>query len=193
MYKFIILSFLIILGCNQGDDAASTPWESFSLSPSPESEQNLLADISKDLEGCGWGKEENRHAIPDRFRQDLFDLIANGDSPSFRVGLRIEKCLDGGDLGDFRRSTGLFFDINPEVFLEESMREVISPERLAELIASLPLSIVDDPSSQRNLVIERIGKLERSSIAREPQITGNALNTLRKQEQLLSDAIEEQQ
>ena len=160
-------------------------------SPSPKSEQLLLADIGEDLEGCGWGKAENQNAIPDRFRQDLFELIANGDSPSYRVGLKIEKCLDGGDLGDFRRSTGLLFDTDPDAFLEESIREGISPERLADLVVSLPLSLVDDLNGQRDLVMERIGKLERSETVQESQTTEDALNALRDRAQLLSEAIKD--
>jgi hypothetical protein len=182
---------LVIIGCGQGDSSASGPWETFLASPSSESEQLLLANIGENLEGCGWGKAENQDAIPDRFRQDLFNLIAKGDLPAYRVGLQIEKCLDGGDLGDFRRSTGLFFDTNPDAFLEESIREGVPPERLAYLIASLPLYLVDDPISQRNLVIERIGKLEHSKIAENSQTTGDALNALREREQLLSDAIKD--
>lgn len=192
MRKFILLGFLVILGCDKVGDAASNPWTMFLGSPSPENEKQLLADIGEDVEGCGWGKAENKNAIPDRFRQDLFDLIANGNSSSYRVGLQIEKCLDGGDLGDFRRSTGLFFDTKPDVFLEESIGEGVSPERLAELIATLPLSLVDDLSSQRDLLMDRIGKLEQSQIAKESQIAGNALNALREREQLLSDVVEEQ-
>lgn len=191
MRTFIILSFLVIVGCNRGDDAASDPWSSFLESPSSESERHLLANIAEDLEGCGWGKAENQGAIPERFRQDLFDLVASGDSASYRVGLRIEKCLDGGDLGDFRRSTGLFFDTNPHAFLEESIREGVSPERVAEFIASSPLSLLDDPSNQRNLVMERIRKLEQSQIAAESQIAEVALSVLTEQKQLLSDAINE--
>lgn len=192
MRKFIVLGFLVILGCDQGDDAASIPWASFLASPSPESEQQLLTDIGENLKDCGWGKAENQNAIPDRFRQDLFDLIANGDSPSYRVGLQIEKCLDGGDLGDLHRSTGLFFDTEPDAFLKESIREGVSPERLAELVSALPLSLVDDPSSQRNLLMGRIGRLEQSQVAEESQIEGYALNALREHEQLLSEVIEEQ-
>lgn len=193
MRKFMVLGFLTILGCDQVDDTGSSLWESFLGSPSPESELHLLADIGENLEGCGWGKAENQDAIPDRFRQDLFDLIASGDSPSYRVGLRIEKCLDGGDLGDFRRSTGLFFDVNPDSFIEESIREGVSPERLGEFLASLPLALVDDPTGQRNLVMERIGKLEQLQIAEESQIAEDALNALREHGQLLSDVVEEQE
>ena len=191
MNKILVLSFLLVLGCSQGNDDVSSTWASFVESPSPENEQLLMADIVEDLESCGWGKPENQNAVPDRFRQNLFELIADGDSPSYRVGLQIEKCLDGGDLGDFRRSTGLFFDAKPEAFLDVSKRQGVTPERFAELIASLPLALADDPRSQRDLVVERISKLEQSQISEESQMVGNALNVLKEHEQLLSDVVED--
>ncbi len=193
MNKILALSFLFVFGCSHGNDDVASTWSSFVESPSIESEHLLMAAIGKNIESCGWGKPENLNAVPDPFRQDLFDLIAGGDLPSYRVGLRIEKCLDGGNLGDLKRSTGLFFDASPDAFLEESIREGVSPEKLAELISSLPLSLVDDPISQRKLVMERIDKLEQSQIAVDSQMAGNALNALREHEQLLSDAIKEQQ
>lgn len=193
MNKILAISLLIVAGCNQGNEDSSSIWASFVASPSPQNEQLLMAEIEEELEECGWGKSENQNAVPDRFRQDLFELISDGDSPSYRVGLRIEKCLDGGDLGDFRRSTGLFFDTNPDAFLEESKSQDVSPERFAELITSLPLALADDPISQRNLVIERIGKLERPQVSAESQLIGNALTALREREQLLSYVVEEQE
>ena len=74
-----------------------------------------------------------------------------------------------------------------------SKRQGLSPERFAGLIASLPLALADDPRSQRDLVMERIGKLERSQMSAESQMMGNALSVLREHEQLLSDVIEEQE
>lgn len=192
MNKILALSLLFVFGCSQGNDDVVSTWSSFVESPSVESEQLLMATIGKDMEGCGWGKPENLNAVPAPFRQDLFDLIAGGDLPSYRVGLRIEKCLDGGDLGDLRRSAGLFFDSRPDTFLDESIRGGATAEKLAELVTALPLALADDPRSQRNLVIERIGKLERSQISVESQVTGIALNALRELEQLLSHAAEQE-
>ncbi len=192
MDKTLALSFLFVFGCSLGNDDVVSTWSSFVESPSVEREQALMAAIGKDIEGCGWGKPENLNAVPDPFRQDLFDLIAGGDLPSYRVGLRIEKCLDGGDLGDFRRSAGLFFDVRPDTFLDESIRGGVSGERLAELVSALPLALADDPRRQRDLVMERISKLEQSRISSEPQVTRSALNALREHVQLLSDVIEEQ-
>lgn len=192
MNKILALSFLFVFGCSHGNDDVASIWSSFVESPSLESEQLLMAAIGEDLEICGWGKPENLNAVPDRFRQDLFELIAGGDSTSFRVGMRIEKCLDGGDLGDFRRSAGMFFDARPDTFLDESIREGVTAERIAELVSALPLALADDPKRQRDLVMERISKLELSRISPESQVTTSALNTLRERVQLLSDALEEE-
>lgn len=192
MSRILALSFLFIFGCGHGNDDVASTWSSFVESPSPENEQLLMAAIGEDLENCGWGNPENLNAVPDRFRQDLFDSIAGGNLPSYRTGLRIEKCLDGGDLGDFRRSAGMFFDARPDTFLDESIRGGVTAERIAELVSALPLTLVDDPKRQRDLVVERISKLERSRVSLKSQVTTSALNTLNERVQLLSDAIAEQ-
>lgn len=192
MRNLILLCSVFLLGCTHTEVSATDIWATFVESPTADNEQQLIYAIGKDIDGCGWGRPENQIVIPDRFRQDLFDLIADGNTSSYRVGLRIEKCLDGGDLGDFKRSAGLFFDVKPKVFIDESKQAGVSPERFADLITKLPLALTDDPRSQRDLVNERIGKLQELQTFAEAQMSEKGLSALRKLEQSLSEVIEEQ-
>ncbi len=192
MYRTLLLSFAMALGCSCSSDAQPSTWESFVSSPSPETEQRLIDDIGDNLSGCDWGKPVNQRAIPDRFRQDLFRLISEGNAPALRVGFQVDKCLDGGDLEDLNRSIGLFFDKKPDDFVKESTQANIAPQRFAKWISSLPLTLIDDPTSQLELINERVNKVESLVASIEPQMSKAALMLLTERQESLSIIVGEE-
>ncbi len=161
MRSYLLVCSALLLSCTHAGNSNPDYWAEFVGAPTAENERLLLNAIGDDVGKCDWGKKENQAAIPDSYRQDLFDLIASGDEPSLRVGLGVEKCLDGGDLGDFRRNAGFFFDSSPDLFVDEMLKQRVSQERFVALITRLPLSLTDNTSGQAKLVESRIVNLER--------------------------------
>jgi hypothetical protein len=84
--------------------------------------KNSLAElegkISASAKRCIRGDSKNRGVVSVEEGQNLFKLIAKGDEFAFQAGLLVARCLDGGELEDFHRSAGLFFEAEPSVFWE---------------------------------------------------------------------------
>ena len=190
MRILLLACFTLLLSCAHEDRSGQNPWANFLGAPSPENESQLMKSIKADLERCDWGKVENRSAVPDKVRQELFALIASGDNSSLRVGVNIEKCLDGGDLGDFRRSAGLFLDRRPNDFIDETLKLGISPERFSALITRLPLELVDNPSGQAKLVEARKIKLEVSITLANTDFLEHGVDALNSIQKSLSNTKE---
>lgn len=189
--RIVLIAYCaLIVGCAHGSDPGQDPWATFLSAPTPENENHLMSSIRDDLDQCDWGNEKNRSAVPDKVRQGLFASIAGGDTSSLRVGVSIERCLDGGDLGDFRRSAGQFFDRRPNVFIDEVLKLGISPERFSALIARLPLELADNRSGQAELVKSRRNKLKESLSSANAVFYEHGANTLDEIQESLSN-IEE--
>lgn len=190
MRILLLACFTLLLSCAHENSSGQDSWANFLGAPSPENERQLMKWIKADLERCDGRKVENRSAVPDEVRQDLFALIASGDNSSLRVGVNIEKCLDGGDLGDFRRSAGLFFDRRPNDFIDETLKLGVSPERFSALITRLPLELVDNPSGQAKLVESRKINLEVSITSANTDFLEHGVDALNSIQKSLSN-IEE--
>lgn len=187
MRMVLVAYCTLIMGCAPGNLPEQDPWATFLGAPTLENERHLMGAINSNLEKCDWGNAENRFAVPDNVRQDLFALIASGDTSSLRVGVNIEKCLDGGDLGDFRRSAGKFFDRRPNIFVDEVLKLGISPERFSALITRLPLELVDNRTGQAELVRSRRSKLKETRSSANAVLYQHGASALDEIEESLSN------
>ncbi len=186
--RILTLTFsALLVACTYSNSSGLDPWATFVGAPSPGNERELMNGIVSDLGKCGWGEAENKIVVPDEFRPQLFQQIANGNAPSFRIGLQIEKCLDGGDLGDFRRSAGQFFDRKPDEFLQQIIASEVPLESYKSLLTKLPLTLVDNVDGQNELIRSRIRKLSEITESKYADIKAVGVQSLREQERSLAN------
>lgn len=96
-------------------------------------------------------------------RSRLFDLMRSGNSYAVQVGVMSFHCLDGGELEDFYRSAGSFFDKNPDELMRIVHAYPVSGSALEHMVTMLPLETVDDIDGRIVLIEKRIGALQRLS------------------------------
>jgi len=92
-------------------------------------------------------------------RTKLFELIRKGNQLAFRASLLVSKCWDGGELGDFNRSVGLFFEVKPQVFLQIVIDKNITDRQLNYMLTMLPLHTVDNIDLKIAMLENRIDTL----------------------------------
>jgi hypothetical protein len=92
----------------------------------------------------------------------LFRRIEGADPYALIIGISLAQCWDGGELEDFYRSSGIFFDRNSSYFLRiTSQRHVNCPD-LKRMVTMLPLETTDDMHAKQILVDARILLLTRT-------------------------------
>jgi len=183
----VLLSLLQATSCATENDTSADSWSKFIDESDPINEGTLLLDLSRKVSECGWGKSENALVAPEPIRQELFSQIRSGSDSSLRVGFFIEKCLDGGDLGDFRRSAGQYFDAKPKEFLQEISASNVSIESFKSALTMLPLTLVDNLDGQIELVRSRMFKLGAIQERRFADLSSIGLQALEEQETFLID------
>lgn len=112
-------------------------------------------------------------------RADLFSLIEQGNVYALRIGLFSYACWGGGELGDFYRSTGIFFDGNPELFMESALTQAIPRESLTRMISMPPLELTDNIDAKIQLLDDRIYKLSRLTEPTARQLSTQLIDGLR--------------
>jgi hypothetical protein len=122
-----------------------SPWDDFFREPGPNALVTLENSILSSAQSCNWGNPNNRNVLPsENQRLKLFDLICQGNESAFRAALMVIKCWDGGDLEDFYRSSGVFFEKKPYVFSTIVKERKISDSNLKYFLTMLPLHTVDN-------------------------------------------------
>jgi hypothetical protein len=86
----------------------------------------------------------------------LIARIENGDAEAFSYALGIRNCFDGGNLGDFLRAGGLFFELDPKLFLDLVHKGKLSESDIYNMLPALPLTSVDDIPLQIQITEKRI-------------------------------------
>lgn len=183
MNKYLMLLFFVC-GCSFSADS-SPHWERFLKTPDDGSFAALHKSISVSSENCGWGNPSNLSVVPIEVGQKLFQLIATGNEYAFRAGLLVVRCFDGGELEDFHRSAGLFFDAQPNVFLTIAKENEVSETDVKYMLTILPPASVDNIDYAIHVVESRIALLERNSGPRFDEITKIGLKFLKEQEMSL--------
>lgn len=182
--KLLILSLAIFGGCSV-NACSGMHWDDFLKKPSKDSFVGVEDGISARAERCSWGDPKNRDVVSVEAGQQLFRLIANGDEFAFRAGLLVVRCLDGGELEDFHRSAGLFFEAKPSVFLKITEEKKVPDTAIKSMLTMLPLDAVDNIDRAISVVERRMAMLEAISDSRFDNIKKTGLLFLGDQKVIL--------
>jgi len=74
---------------------------------------------------------------------NLYSRIEAGYITALEVGIDIRHCLGGGELGDFYRASGAFFEIKPQMFIETVVQKNVGQEQIQKMLTMLPINTVD--------------------------------------------------
>lgn len=158
--KYFVL-FVVFLTCFNVSAQTLHQWDEFLIKPNDNTFIALENYISNSQQKCSWGNPSNSSVISSENRKQLFELISNGNESAFRAGLLVEKCMDGGDLEDFYRSSGLFFEKNPYVFIKTVKDRAVSASSIEYMLTMLPLDSVDNLDRQLFIINNRISLLKK--------------------------------
>ena len=165
-----------------GNAFGQEPWDQFLRKPDKNSFVVLQSAISESAQSCGWGSPNNESVAPARKRTMLFRWIADGNESAFRAGLLVRRCLDGGDLEDFHRSTGLYFQAETKSLLEIAKKEGLSASDVKSMLTILPSNTVDDIDAAIRVVRLRIALLSGVRDRTLRQIVKIGLSALEEEE-----------
>jgi hypothetical protein len=197
IYEFVnlvVLLMALVVGA-VGVDAATNDkgWYRFLADPDGVSYFQLRESIAESAQQCGWGRPTNRLVISVAAGQKLFKLVSEGNEFAFRAGLLVTRCLDGGELEDFYRSGGIFFDIKPALFLRIVEEECVQRSIMKSMLTMLPLDTVDNIDRAIEVVEIRIAKLDAISGSRYEDIRDAGLSFLEEQKSALYRIREHEQ
>jgi hypothetical protein len=146
--------------------------------PDIEKQGTLAAQISSYVEKCDWGSKYNSIAVPPAIRPELFEHISNGNRESLTIGLFIVGCLDGGDLGDFKRSAVKYFEMKPVDFLENITTNKISMSLYTAILAMPLIEDVDNIESRVITINRRIELLKDIDLEQHAELKATGLEVL---------------
>jgi len=174
-------SLCFVIACNPHEDGADTLWSEFIATPDKDNLDTLVTHISSYVEKCDWGSEINNIAVPPNFRHALFGHINNGKIESLSLGLFIANCLDGGDLGDFKRSAARFFDIRPEMFVTLIKSKKIPMSLYTSILVMPPIEHTDNIEAKAKVISNRIELLRDIDSGQFAEIKSSGLDALVKE------------
>lgn len=133
-----------------------------------------------------WQSEFNTTSVrckqQDRFdnneRDNLFRLIREENLFALKIGLQSYSCWDGGELEDFYRSVGIFFDSNPADFFTMVHMQSIVLVDLRFMVSLLPLEMTDDFDRQIELLDKRINSVKKFGNQSSTETSQSLLNIL---------------
>jgi hypothetical protein len=189
--KYLILSLLLLV-CVPANAYCGEHWANFLKQPDKKALVALEKSISVNAQKCNWGDPNNAIVAPTEKQEfQLFDLIGTGNLSAFQAALLVHKCWDGGDLEDFYRSVGIFFEKQPLVFLRIVKEKAIQDSEIVDMLTMLPLDTVDDIGRKISMVENRIKKLKNISDESLSEITRKGLSSLEKEKDNLYRIAEE--
>ena len=183
--EWIIVAGLFCCGCTNGQRSVSEAWSLYLDDPDEENYAALTARISSLSSDCDWGSPANEQVFPSNVHHELFGRISSGGDEAFRLGLVVRQCLDGGDLGDFYRSAGVYLDLKPEEFLRALENADIEADVFRLMVIALPEVLVDDLPGQIRATVSRAETLERIPPGQFDELRIAGVRYLRTQEQRL--------
>lgn len=157
METWRIISSLMLLGSFSVHADGSSLWEEFLKVPDKDALVILENAIGESAQRCDWGNPSNLSVAPTKKQAGrLFKLVSEGNESALRAALLMSRCLDGGELEDFYRSTGVFFEAQPRAFLKIIKEKEIPDSQTRYLLTMLPLDMVDDIDRQIRVVENRV-------------------------------------
>jgi len=129
---------------------SSVVWDVFLRNPT----EGALATLENSVEASQ--KPCDSSSVPSEQQQSLlFDLIRQGNSPAFRAGLSVSRCLGAANTEDFCASAAAFFERNPSVFLRTVREKAVRDTWLKCLLTVIPLDLVDGDTSEVISIIDK--------------------------------------
>lgn len=184
--RCLILTLMFLSGFSI-NTYSNSPWEAFLQSSDKDGLAILMNSIAASAQRCSWGNPTNQNVTPtERQNKQLLELISKGNEPTFFAVLLVSRCLDGGDLEDFYRSAGNFFEAKPRVFLQIVKGRGISDSQIKYLLTMLPLD-TDDIDRKVNIVDNRIALLRRIDEGTLEEIKKRGLSFLEKEKKISAE------
>lgn len=177
--KLLICTALLLSACSV---SPIETWRAFFGQPDDEHRlQAVQALIASTPEMCG-----SITGLENADRARLYALVASGNERAFQVGLRIKKCLDGGELEDMLIGIGSFLERKPEAFLLGVSQTQQSTVQFGDMLRAMPLDLSDDTNGMIMLVRRRRESV--STVARQDlsQLRARAIDILAAYEAKLS-------
>jgi hypothetical protein len=179
--KYLILT-LLFLFCLPSNAYCNTNWEHFLTQPDEKSLLILGQAIALKAQNCNWGSPNNKDVVPtEKNAMQLFDLIKKGNQFAFGASLLVYKCWDGGVLEDFYRSTGMFFEKEPSLFLQIIKEKSIADSEINYMLTMLPLDTTDNIDRQIYMVENRINILKKINIESLNEMKRKGLLSLQRE------------
>lgn len=177
--KINIVIYLFLLASLSVNAHCSSKWDQFLQNPTNDS----LIVIQKSVEDSPMHCRVE--VIPVQHQRiQLFKLISDGNPLAFRAALLVSECLDGGELEDFYRSTGAFFERQPQVFMHIVKDQGIQDTQLNYMLTMLPLNTVDNINLKLSVVENRVAILKSINNKSFIEIREKGLIFLEKERQL---------
>jgi hypothetical protein len=185
-----ILPLTVFGGCSV-NTYRGMHWDIFLENPSKNSLVELENEVSSSAERCSWADPKNHGVVSVEAGQRLYRLIAEGNEFAFQAGLLVMRCLDGGELEDFHRSAGHFFEAKPSVFLKMAEEKNTPETTIKSMLTMLPFDTVDNIDRAITAVERRIAILEAISDSSFDVLKKTYLSFLEDQKAMLSKVKKE--
>ena len=169
------LLFLLCLLLSAGVSNADAPWRQFLDAPTEKNYFPAAKYIKSDSTCEGEWHTNYKYAWS---LMSLFSLISSGNENAFKLGLVTHSCLDGGNLGDYYRSVGLFFEKKPNQFFTIVQEEKLTIDQIMSMVTSSPLELVDKIDKQMESAQNRIHLVETLSVRIDNEIKIKIISTL---------------
>ena len=187
--KIFLLFLLLITSLNtySNELAYGSIWDSFLSNPNKKAFLKLNPLVANMKEQCNQANLPNNSQL-----KQLFNLVQQGNSFALRTGVSIFKCIGTGDQEDFFRSTGLFFEKKPKLFLMTIKNNAVDEQNLRYMVTMTPIDLVDDLDAQISVIMHRIdllGKIKKTSAPNETTtaISASLENRLQDFEKIKAD------
>lgn len=183
--RFLILS-LVLLGSLSVNACNSSHWDDFLLKPDKDTLIALENIIEESPQLCS-----PAIAPMQKHRTQLFELIRGGNPSAFSAAMLVSECWDGGELEDFHRSAGIFFEAQPYIFVQIVNERAISDSQLRYMLTMLPLETVDQIDRKIAVVKNRIELLKNLNSEQFGEIKRKGLSFLEKRKEGLEGIRDE--
>lgn len=156
--KIFLMFLLLITSLNtySNEIAYGSIWDNFLSNPNKNSFLKLNPLVANMKAQC------NQVNLPSNYQlKQLLNLVRQGNLFALRTGILIFKCIGTGDQEDFFRSTGLFFEKEPKLFLMTIKNNAVDGQNLRYMVTMTPIDLVDDLDAQISVIKHRIDLLSK--------------------------------
>lgn len=171
MYKKLVLFAGLLLTITVA--ACASAWDDFLRHPDANAARVLVAHLA--------GSTCDSSTIPSSQQvARLVRLLTSRDLPTaaIRPAYLVTRCLDGGDLEDVYRALGSVIAGHPKDFLRVVAQEEVPDSQLRYLVATLPLSLVDNLSGQIAELDRRAARIRSANDPNTAEVSRRALTVL---------------